>query len=517
MNFYRKYRPNSFEEVVGQENNIKILKNSIENNNINHAYLFYGPRGTGKTSVAKIFSNILNNNNCKEHPDIWEMDAASNNGVEEIRKIINNIDFLPIEGKYKIYIIDEVHMLSKGAFNALLKTLEEPPKHIIFILATTEIHKIPQTIISRCQRLDFKRLEEPIIVERLKQILALEKINYEDEALNKIAELADGGMRDALSLLEKVYVFDQNITYENVCKCFEIISYNDLNKIIELILKQDTNELVSFFEKLYYNGLDLNYFIIDIQNLLKEKILTNDEKYLILLKHFNQLEERMFYSNNKKLLFQVYLIESCYLFNKKDINNNIICNKIQENKERIDELEVQKKEPPNILKEDSKVGTVNNSLKKELNPEIKIEIQEENKNVVENVEIINQLTLLDVLRNSKAINRKKTQNEFEKLQNYFESKNKFGIATFFSLAKVAASSNEGCLIILEEKDYEIFEKKFHVFKKILKKLNYHSIYILTRNEWEKQRPNYLKQVNEKNNDLEEKLKQYFPNVEIIKE
>ena len=157
---------------------------------------------------------------------------SSNNGVEEIRKIINNIDFLPIEGKYKIYIIDEVHMLSKGAFNALLKTLEEPPKHIIFILATTEIHKIPPTIISRCQRLDFKRLEEPVIIERLKKILTIENIMYDEEALSKIAELADGGMRDALSLLEKVYVFDQNISYDNVCKCFEIISNNNLEQII---------------------------------------------------------------------------------------------------------------------------------------------------------------------------------------------------------------------------------------------------------------------------------------------
>ena len=221
---YRKYRPKTFDDVVGQDVIVKTLKNSIKNDMVSHAYLFCGPRGTGKTSIAKIFAKILNCTNLKDlepcnecvsciqvntnqNIDIIEIDAASNNGVDEIREIRNKITLVPANSKYKIYIIDEVHMLSGAAFNALLKTLEEPPSHVIFIFATTEPQKIPTTILSRCQRFDYKKISDSKIVERLKFIAKSEKINISDEALFEIARLSDGGMRDSISLLDQALAY----------------------------------------------------------------------------------------------------------------------------------------------------------------------------------------------------------------------------------------------------------------------------------------------------------------------
>ena len=214
---YRKYRPQTLDDVCGQDTIVKIITNSILNNQINHAYLFAGPRGTGKTSIAKIFGRIVNcqnPNGCipcgkcpscleKNNSDIIEIDAASNNGVDEIRELRNKVNLVPAFGKYKVYIIDEVHMLTTGAFNALLKTLEEPPAHVIFILATTDPHKIPETIISRCQRLDFKRISDDAIVENLTKIAQKENIDVEKDALYEIARLSAGGMRDSVGMLDQ--------------------------------------------------------------------------------------------------------------------------------------------------------------------------------------------------------------------------------------------------------------------------------------------------------------------------
>ena len=241
---YRKYRPDGFDNLVGQKHVVDILKNSIKEKRIAHAYLFSGPRGTGKTSTARILAksvNCLNNKDgvaCGEcesclafngNPDIIEIDAASNNGVEEIRELINNVKIMPTSLKYKVYIIDEVHMLSQSAFNALLLTLEEPPEHVLFILATTNLESVPITIVSRCQRFEFHRITENDIIERLKFVCDEEKIKYEDDGLKEIATLADGGLRDALSILDQLSKNDEVITSKLVSEEIGSIS----NKKIE--------------------------------------------------------------------------------------------------------------------------------------------------------------------------------------------------------------------------------------------------------------------------------------------
>ncbi len=288
---YRKYRPKTFNDVVGQDVIVKTLQNSIKNDMVSHAYLFCGPRGTGKTSIAKIFAKILNCHNLKDlepcekcvsceqantnqNIDIIEIDAASNNGVDEIREIRNKITLVPANSKYKIYIIDEVHMLSGAAFNALLKTLEEPPSHVIFIFATTEPQKIPMTILSRCQRFDYQRISVDKIVERLKFIVKKEKINIDDDALEEIAKLSDGGMRDSISLL------DQTLAYSD--KKIQIKDIHDINGTLlkeetdNFILKMLNKDLVGILEQLEnydQNGKNMIKIVQELISTLKDGLI----------------------------------------------------------------------------------------------------------------------------------------------------------------------------------------------------------------------------------------------------
>ena len=242
---YRKYRPNSFDDVLGQNKVVAVIKNAIINNKVSHAYLFSGPRGTGKTTVAKILARLVNCErlssdgkpcekcfNCINYlnsNDIVEIDAASNNGVDEIRELIDKVNLVPSNAKYKIYIIDEVHMLTNQAFNALLKTLEEPPSHVIFVLATTDPQKVPLTISSRCQKFQFSKIDDMCIVERLQKIVALEKINIDEEALFEIARLSDGGMRDAINMLDQLATYESGqITLDEVHMVAGSVSYDNI-------------------------------------------------------------------------------------------------------------------------------------------------------------------------------------------------------------------------------------------------------------------------------------------------
>ena len=302
---YRAYRPQKFEDVAGQEHIITTLRHAVEENKIAHAYLFCGPRGTGKTTIAKLLAKAINCTghpkpcdeceNCQEitlgsHPDVIEIDAASNNGVEEVRSLIEKVKYAPTQGKYKVYIIDEVHMMSTGAFNALLKTLEEPPAHVVFILATTEPHKILPTIISRCQRFDFTKLSMHDIIQRMKDVMNSENNQCDDEALEMIAKLADGGMRDALSILEQCLAFnDKHLTVQDVNQIYGIVSLENKIDFIKVLLTKDMKKALTLLEEMKMNGIDIKRLTLDLVDILKDIVIyrnTNDESILFVLSRY---------------------------------------------------------------------------------------------------------------------------------------------------------------------------------------------------------------------------------------
>lgn len=354
---YRKFRPIEFKDVKGQDHIVTTLKNQIEADRIGHAYLFCGTRGTGKTTIAKIFAKAVN---C-EHPsdgspcgecascravaegtsiNVIEIDAASNNGVESIRKIREEVTYRPTEGKYKVYIIDEVHMLSIGAFNALLKTLEEPPSYVIFILATTEVHKIPVTILSRCQRYDFKRISVDTICERLEELLQKEQITAEEKAIRYIAKAADGAMRDALSLLDQCIAFylGQTLTYDKVLEVLGAVDTEVFHELLQNVLTQNVSGVIAKVENLIAEGRELGQFVTDftwyLRNLLllkssdemsdvldissenmvrfKEKAAQiADETLIRYIRIFSDLSNQIKYSSQKRVLLEIALIKLC--------------------------------------------------------------------------------------------------------------------------------------------------------------------------------------------------------------
>mgnify|MGYP006070212407 FL=1 len=354
---YRKFRPAVFDDVKGQDHIITTLQNQIRANRIGHAYLFCGTRGTGKTTVAKIFAKAVN---C-EHPvegspcgecamcrsiaagtsmNVIEIDAASNNGVDNIREIREEVTYRPTEGRYKVYIIDEVHMLSIGAFNALLKTLEEPPEYVIFILATTEIHKIPVTILSRCQHYDFKRISIETITGRMKELMDTEKVEVEDRALTYIAKAADGSMRDALSLLDQCIAFylGQRLTYDNVLEVLGAVDTDVFSRLLRKILERDVAGVLDIVEDLVMMGRELTQLASDftwyLRNLLLLKTSDNIEDVLDVstenmaqlkeeaqmietdmlfryIRIFSELSGQLKYSTQKRVMLEVALIKMC--------------------------------------------------------------------------------------------------------------------------------------------------------------------------------------------------------------
>lgn len=354
---YRKFRPAEFSEVKGQEHIVTTLQNQIKANRIGHAYLFCGTRGTGKTSIAKIFAKAVNCESpvdgspcgvcpvCKSigagtSMNVIEIDAASNNGVDNIREIRENVAYSPTEGKYKVYIIDEVHMLSIGAFNALLKTLEEPPEYVIFILATTEAHKIPITILSRCQRYDFKRITAETITARLTELMDRENVEAEEKALRYIAKAADGSMRDALSLLDQCIAFylGKKLTYDNVLEVLGALDTDVYSSLLRKIIKKDIPAVMKDVESVVMQGRELSQFVTEfiqyLRNLLfvqsadhledflevstenlaqlkEEAGMIDPESLMRYIRVFSELSGQIKYSTQKRVLVEVALIKLC--------------------------------------------------------------------------------------------------------------------------------------------------------------------------------------------------------------
>lgn len=309
---YRKYRPTNFDEVVGQTHIIQTLKNAIVQNRIAHAYLFCGPRGTGKTSIAKIFAKTLNCTNsqdapcgvcenCKmaangSHPDIIEIDAASNNGVDEVRNLIDKVKYAPMQGKFKIYIIDEVHMMTSGAFNALLKTIEEPPAHVIFIFATTEPNKVLPTIISRCQRFDFNKVSMHDIKYRLSVVCKNEGIEIDENGLTLIAQLADGGMRDALSILDQCVAYcSSHIDVNDIRKIYGVVTSEDIGKLFYSVYKKDVDSFVKDIQKYSDMGMDIKRLTADFIHMLKDSLILDYSENSTLVSDMNKDMIRKFF------------------------------------------------------------------------------------------------------------------------------------------------------------------------------------------------------------------------------
>ena len=364
---YRKFRPCRFEDVKGQEHIVTTLQNQIKADRIGHAYLFCGTRGTGKTSIAKIFARAVNCENpvegspcgecasCKAiaagvSMNVIEIDAASNNGVDNIREIVDEVSYSPAEGRFKVYIIDEVHMLSIGAFNALLKTLEEPPSCVIFILPTTEVHKIPITILSRCQRYDFRRISIETIAERLRELMEKEQVQVEEKALRYIAKTADGSMRDALSLLDQciAFHFGQELTYDKALDVLGAVDTEVFSRLLRHVIGREVNGCIGLLEEIVMQGRELSQFVTDftwyLRNLLLlqssddiEDIIDVSSDNLVRLKEeagmletetlmryiriFSELSGQIKYAPQKRILIEIALIKLCRPDMERDIGS----------------------------------------------------------------------------------------------------------------------------------------------------------------------------------------------------
>ena len=366
---YRKFRPAEFEDVKGQDHIVTTLKNQIKAERIGHAYLFCGTRGTGKTTIAKIFAKAVN---C-EHPvdgspcgacavckgitagssmNVIEIDAASNNGVGNIRQIREEVEYRPTEGKYKVYIIDEVHMLSIGAFNALLKTLEEPPSYVIFILATTEAHKIPITILSRCQRYDFRRISIDTIANRLTELLEKEQIHAEERAVRYVAKMADGSMRDALSLLDQCIAFylGQDLTYEKVLETLGAVDTEIFSRLLRQIIEKNITGAIATIDEMVILGREMGQFVTDfiwyLRNLLllqssdnmedvldisadnlallkEEALMVDGEVLMRYIRIFSELANQIKYASQKRILIEIAVIKLCKPEMEKDYSSLI--------------------------------------------------------------------------------------------------------------------------------------------------------------------------------------------------
>lgn len=531
---YRKYRPTTFDDVSGQTFIIKTLKNAIATNKISHAYLFSGTRGTGKTTIAKIFAknvncmNLIDGNVCgkceicttentDDIQDIIEIDAASNNGVDEIRELKNKIKLAPVLCKYKVYIIDEVHMLSTGAFNALLKTLEEPPSHVIFILATTEPQKIPITIISRCQRFDFKKLSIIDIKNRLKYIAEKEHINITDDCLDEIAKMSDGAMRDAIGLLDQVSSFNEDsITIDDIYQISGSVPFKKIYELIDSYINEDIENILKTTEEIYNEGKDFIKLTFDMLSIFKDVLIYyRAPKYFENLNKLNfdeikKIKEKIDISDleliietlenlSRELKLSDYprILIEMFLINKKSASNTLT-EEVKHYKEAVNE---EQKEVINELKEERKIET---ELKK---VETNVEEIKENLTIKQN-EYTNEtriavdnpssegkkILINNTIALASAKLKKEISEKFIDLDKYLIDKKYKVAATILKDATIAAVSNDHMLLtykyvsMVEDNDKSI--NKITKLVNEITKSNY-KVVAISIDEWKEMRPYYV--------------------------
>lgn len=531
---YRKYRPTTFDDVSGQTFIIKTLKNAIATNKISHAYLFSGTRGTGKTTIAKIFAknvncmNLIDGNVCgkceicttentDDIQDIIEIDAASNNGVDEIRELKNKIKLAPVLCKYKVYIIDEVHMLSTGAFNALLKTLEEPPSHVIFILATTEPQKIPITIISRCQRFDFKKLSIIDIKNRLKYIAEKEHINITDDCLDEIAKMSDGAMRDAIGLLDQVSSFNEDsITIDDIYQISGSVPFKKIYELIDSYINEDIENILKTTEEIYNEGKDFIKLTFDMLSIFKDVLIYyRAPKYFENLNKLNfdeikKIKEKIDISDleliietlenlSRELKLSDYprILLEMFLINKKSASNTLT-EEVKHYKEAVNE---EQKEVINELKEERKIET---ELKK---VETNVEEIKENLTIKQN-EYTNEtriavdnpssgdkkILINNTIALASAKLKKEISEKFIDLDKYLIDKKYKVAATILKDATIAAVSNDHMLLtykyvsMVEDNDKSI--NKITKLVNEITKSNY-KVVAISIDEWKEMRPYYV--------------------------
>lgn len=530
---YRKYRPMRFEDVCGQQFIVKTLSNAIKNNKIGHAYLFCGTRGTGKTTIAKIFAKLVNclnpldnvpcgeceiclNENTDEIPDIMEIDAASNNGVDEIRELKNKIKLMPVMCKYKVYIIDEVHMLSTGAFNALLKTLEEPPEHVIFILATTEPQKLPITIISRCQRFDFKKINVLDISKRLKYISQKEGIDIDDEAIEEIAKLSEGAMRDAIGLLDQISSFtDSKITVEDIYTIRGSVSNRVLIELIEKYIDNDASSILSIVDDIYLSGKDFYRLSEDIlvfyRNMLISKVAPSyfEDKALQLkddimrlsskievkriermIKKLEELLRNIKSSDYPRILFETTILSDL------DLDESFENEKTTTEKDKTFVLginEVDSKSKNKEIKLDKNINEIIKEEFKEKDIE-KVTTKNKSNNSFAITDALKEAMINNTIAEASASLKKEATVKFEELDKYLIDKDFKAAATILKDSIVTAVSNDHMLLTYKyESMVEDNDNEYASISNLIKQMfgSEYKVVAITDKRWKELRPYFL--------------------------